>query len=80
MLDFLRSLSFDLQHLAYFGIIHGFSLEVEQLLRLHHHILEECHGAHFEITFHLIDFCEREDKALSTCHALDGEESFVQTL
>ena len=52
-------------------------MEVEKLLALVHHMLEEGLTAHPKITFHLINLDEREDKCLTACDALDREEALV---
>ena len=57
-----RSLKF--HNLAVFLIFNGLLLEVEHLLRLHHHNAEEVIRGQFEFTLHVIQVCEGKDEAL----------------
>ena len=42
-------------------------------------MLEKGLAAHLEITFHLVDLDEREDKSLATGDTLDCEKALVET-
>ena len=78
MLDFLCPLPLDLQHLALLRIIHSPIMEIQQLLCLLHHDLEERNCAHFKVAFHFINLHERKYQALGTCHTLHSKEALVQ--
>ena len=58
MLELFGPSALDLKDLAVIRVLHGLVVEVEQLLGLLHHVLEEGDGAHFEITLHLVDLAE----------------------
>ena len=61
VLDLLRSLPLDLQHLALLRVVHRTVVEVQQFLSLRHHDLEEGDRADFEVSFHFVDLHEWEN-------------------
>ena len=61
VLKFVGAGSLDRQSSALLVVLHGPVVEVEQLLSLLHHVLEESDCAHLEISLHLIDLLKGED-------------------
>ena len=70
VLDLLRPLPLDLQHLALLRVVHCSVMEVQQFLSLRHHDLKEGDRADFEVSFHFVDLHEWENQTFCTGHTL----------